>query len=182
MGYCIVYLIRVSHNLLHDRRNNLTLSFCFIDSITGLDRWGYLVMHPKIKKILPQIEYWLSCKEIAEFKIGFTCDINRREKEHIQKGFDKLYPIARSKDIQIIRQAEIDLINYFKTPVTSNPDLVNKCKNDINKAGTGDECNNEDNIIFYLYIVVKFSEDNITEPADTHVESLLFNNVPLIEL
>ena len=28
VGYCIVYLIRVSHNLQIDRRNNLTLSFC----------------------------------------------------------------------------------------------------------------------------------------------------------
>ena len=28
VGYCIVYLIRVSHNLLLDIRNNLTLSFC----------------------------------------------------------------------------------------------------------------------------------------------------------
>ena len=28
VGYCIVYLIRVRHNLLLDRRNNLTLSFC----------------------------------------------------------------------------------------------------------------------------------------------------------
>ena len=27
-GYCIVYLIRVRHNLQIDRRNNLTLSFC----------------------------------------------------------------------------------------------------------------------------------------------------------
>lgn len=138
-------------------------------------------MHPDIKKILPQIEYWLSCKEIAEFKIGFTCDIYRREKEHIQNGFDKLYPIARSKNIQIIKQAEIDLINYFKAPVTSNPDLVNKCKNDINKAGTGDECNN-DNILFYLYIVIKFNKKNFTESADTHVENLLFNDIQLIEL
>ena len=28
VGYCIVYLIRVRHNLQIDRRNNLTLSFC----------------------------------------------------------------------------------------------------------------------------------------------------------
>lgn len=139
-------------------------------------------MHPDIKKILPQIEYWLSCKEIAEFKIGFTCDINRREREHIQNGFDKLYPIARSKNIPIIRQAEIDLIDYFKVPITTNSELENKCKNDINQAGTGDECNNEDGIVFYLYIVVKFNKASISKPADTHVESLLFNDMPLIEL
>ena len=36
VGYCIVYLIRVSHNLLLDRRNNLTLSLFYIDSILGL--------------------------------------------------------------------------------------------------------------------------------------------------
>ena len=36
VGYCIVYLIRVSHNLLLDRRNNLTLSLFYIDSATGL--------------------------------------------------------------------------------------------------------------------------------------------------
>ena len=28
MGYCIVYSSWVSHNLLHDKRNSLTLSFC----------------------------------------------------------------------------------------------------------------------------------------------------------
>ena len=36
VGYCIVYLIRVRHNLQIDRRNNLTLSLFYIDSTMGL--------------------------------------------------------------------------------------------------------------------------------------------------
>ena len=50
VGYCIVYLIRVSHNLLHNRRNNLTLSFCTNPSlevggttITGMSKYRLIV-------------------------------------------------------------------------------------------------------------------------------------------
>ena len=134
-------------------------------------------MHPKIKKILPQIEYWLSCKEVAEFKIGFTCDIDRRDAEHKGNGYDKLYPIAFSTNVQIVRQTETDLICYFK----ACQELANKCNNNVAQAGTGDNCKNQ-NQLYYLYIVVKFNRENITEAADTHVESLFFNDIQLIQL
>ena len=42
VGYCIVYLIRVRHNLQIDRRNNLTLSLFYMDSATGLGGKTYL--------------------------------------------------------------------------------------------------------------------------------------------
>ena len=42
VGYCIVYLIRVRHNLQIDRRNNLTLSLFYMDSATGLVEMEYL--------------------------------------------------------------------------------------------------------------------------------------------
>ena len=43
VGYCIVYLIRVRHNLQIDRRNNLTLSLFYIDSAMGLGGDGVLI-------------------------------------------------------------------------------------------------------------------------------------------
>lgn len=134
-------------------------------------------MHPEIKKILPQIEYWLTCKEVAEFKIGFTCDIHRREAEHKECGYDKLYPIAHSANVQIVREVETDLIQHFKLC----QGLANKCNNDVTKAGTGDDCANQ-NPLYYLYIVVKFNRENITTAADTHAENLLFNNIQLMQL
>ena len=42
VGYCIVYLIRVRHNLQIGRRNNLTLSLFYMDSATGLGGKTYL--------------------------------------------------------------------------------------------------------------------------------------------
>ena len=134
-------------------------------------------MHPGIKKILPQIEYWLTSKEVAEFKIGFTCNIERRESEHKECGYDKLYPIAYSTNVQIVRQAETDLIQHFKLC----QELANKCNNDVTKAGTGDNCENQ-NTLYCLYIVVKFNRENITTAADTHAENLLFNDIQLMQL
>ena len=57
VGYCIVYLIRVSHNLLLDKRNNLTLSLFYIDSTMGLSRakfklWKYFLIFLLKKQML----------------------------------------------------------------------------------------------------------------------------------
>ena len=48
VGYCIVYLIRVRHNLQIDRRNNLTLSFT--DPSFEVGGITLLKMEPNISK------------------------------------------------------------------------------------------------------------------------------------
>ena len=49
VGYCIVYLIRVRHNLQIDRRNNLTLSF-YTDPSFEVGGITLLKMEPNISK------------------------------------------------------------------------------------------------------------------------------------
>lgn len=83
-------------------------------------------MHQSLENVLPKIEEWLSRNEIEYFKIGFTTDICRREKEYsdeAQKDIH-LYTIATGNE-NIIREAEKDFIIHFKT--------CNKCLNNQSK-------------------------------------------------
>ena len=80
VGYCIVYLIRVRHNLQIDRRNNLTLSFCTNPSFEVDDTsTNQMVQEAKTsKKINPKDKLEKSIKDAlngahAINEVGLPC-------------------------------------------------------------------------------------------------------------
>ena len=92
VGYCIVYLIRVRHNLQIDRRNNLTLSLFYIESYFEVG-WSSLLA---MKVYDPNCEI-VNRLRYQEFPINNEEDMKSLQSTIIRIGRDVLSDYVTEK-------------------------------------------------------------------------------------
>lgn len=98
-------------------------------------------MNKELNRALSVIESRLSKDDIMCFKVGKTANPDDRFANDEYDNFQYASIIAHCDDSEIITQAEVDLINYFR----NHKNLNKKCYNEQLGGGSPDAT--------YLYIV-----------------------------
>lgn len=123
-------------------------------------------MKKKIEDLIPKIENLLSNSNYKEFYVGKTDDLEKRNKEHEDEGYNLFWEIAHGIP-DSISEGEKKLINYFR----NKSSVKDKCENE-NEGGGGN------NQATFLYLAVRADINSIHDFSDDAIP--LFDPLPEI--